>query len=139
MRAEQSDSSTYQPLAYGLDGPADAVLAEELALRSRGARPLRSHARTIVEVQRNGIGDSYGAAKRPGAAIQQLLSSAHEDLARVGEILRTQRFSARLLGIDGSIIPLNRSASSIDPSNSDTDILLHDPGLGDSGLSRHLR
>jgi AraC-like DNA-binding protein len=62
--------------------------------------------------------------------MEQLLSGAHEDLARVGEILRTQRCSARLLGIDGSVIPLNRSASSIDPSNTDTDVQLRDPGLG---------
>src|SRR6266700_3494406 len=102
MRAEQSDSNTCQPLAYSIDGPADTVLAEGLALRDRDAT-------------------------------EQLLSSAHEDLARVGEILRTQRCAARLLGIDGSVIPLNRSASSIDPSNSDTDVQLHDPCHGDSG------
>jgi AraC-like DNA-binding protein len=105
MRAEQSDSNTCQPLAYSLDGPADTVLAEELA---------------ILEAERRGISESSGAAKRLRAATQQLLSSAHEDLARVGEILRSQRCSARLVGIDGSVIPLNRSASSIDPSNSDT-------------------
>jgi AraC-like DNA-binding protein len=105
VRAEQSDSNTCEPLAYSLDGPADTVLAEELA---------------ILEAEHSGISESSGAVKRLPAATEQLLSSAHEDLARVGEILRTQRCSARLLGIDGSVIPLNRSASSIDPSNSDT-------------------
>jgi hypothetical protein len=104
MRAEQSDTNTCQPLAYSLDGPADTVLAEEPA---------------NLEAERGGIGERSEAAKRLQAATEQLLSSAHEDLARVGEILRTQRCSARLLGIDGSVIPLNRSASSIDPSNSD--------------------
>ena len=136
MRAEQSDSSVCQPLAYSLDGPADTVLAEELAIRKRDARPLRSPARAILEAGRSGIGESSGAVKCPRAATEQLLSSAHEDLARVGEILRTQRCSARLLGIDGSVIPLNRSASSIDPSNSDTYVELDDPCVGDSRLSR---
>jgi AraC-like DNA-binding protein len=107
MRAEQSDSNTGQPLAYSLDGPADTVLAEELP---------------ILGAERSGISESSGSAQRLRAATEQLLSSAHEDLARVGEILRTQRCSARLLGIDGSVIPLNRSASSIDPGNSDTDV-----------------
>jgi AraC-like DNA-binding protein len=105
MRTEQSDSNTCQLLAYSPDGPADTVLVEELG---------------ILEAESRGISESSGAAKRLRAATQQLLSSAHEDLARVGEILRTQRCSARLLGIDGSVIPLSRSASSIDPSNSDT-------------------
>jgi AraC-like DNA-binding protein len=107
MRAEQDDSNTCQPLAYSLDGPADTVLAEELA---------------ILEAESRGASESSGAAKRLRATTEQLLSSAHEDLARVGEILRTQRCSARLLGIDGSVIPLNRSQSSTDPSNSDTDV-----------------
>ena len=105
MRVEQSDSNTCQPLAYSLDGPADTVLSEELA---------------ILEAESRGISASSGAAKRLRAATEQLLSSAQEDLARVGEILRTQRCSARLLGIDGSVIPLNRSAGSVDPSNSDS-------------------
>jgi AraC-like DNA-binding protein len=113
VRTEQSDFSSFQPLAYGLDGPADTVLAEG-----------------------SGVSESSGAAKRLPAATERLLSSAHDDLARVGQILRTQRCSARLLGIDGSVIPLNRSASSIAPGNSDTDVELHEPRLGDSGLSR---
>jgi AraC-like DNA-binding protein len=121
VRTQESDSSSCEPLAYGLDGPADTVLAEQLVLRDRDTRP---------------SGESSRAAKRLPAATEQLLSSAHEDLARVGEILRTQRCSARLLGIDGSIIPLNGSASSIGPSNSDTDVRLHESRLGDPGLSR---
>jgi AraC-like DNA-binding protein len=136
VRTEQSDFSSCQPLAYGLDGTAETVLAEELAPRDRNARPLRSPARAILEAESRGISESSGAARRLPTATEQLLSSAHEDLARVGEILRTQRCSARLLGIDGSVIPLNRSASSIDRSNSNTDVELHDPGVGDSGLSR---
>jgi AraC-like DNA-binding protein len=106
------------------------------APRSRDALPLGSHARAVVEVERSGSGESSGAAKRLGAAMQQLLSSAHEDLVRVAEILRTLRCSAHLVGIDGSVIPLNRSASSIDPGNTDTDVPLHDPGLGGSAVSR---
>ena len=104
MRTEQSEFSSSQPLAYGLDGPADTVLAEG-----------------------SGVSGSSGAAKRPPAATERLLSSAHEDLARVGQILRTQRCSARLLGIDGSVIDL---------SNHDPDVELHEPRLGDSGLAR---
>src|ERR1700730_7137230 len=61
--------------------------------------------------------------------LQQLLSSAHEDLARVGEILRTQRCSARLLGIDGSVIPLTGAASSIDPGSSEDSRLARVPAL----------
>jgi AraC-like DNA-binding protein len=95
-----------------------------------------AHARAVVEVERGGISESSGAAKRPGPAMERLLSSAHEDLARVRDILRTLRCSAHLLGIDGSVVPLNGSASSIDPSNSDTDVQLQDPCVGDSGLSR---
>ena len=83
---------------------------------------IHAHARAVVEVERSGISESSGAAKRPGPAMERLLSSAHEDLARVRDILRTLRCSAHLLGIDGSVIPLNGSASSIDPSNSDTDV-----------------
>jgi AraC-like DNA-binding protein len=121
MRAEQSDSNTCQPLAYSPDGPDETVLAEELA---------------ILEAESRGISARSGSAQRLRSATEQLLSSAHEDLVRIGEILRTQRCSARLLGIDGSVIPLNRSASSIAPSNGDTDVELHEPRLGDSGLSR---
>ena len=98
MRAEQSVSNTYQPHAHTLDGPADAVLAEEHAIRDRDTT-------------------------------QQLLSSAHEDLARVGEILRTQRCAARLLGIDGSVISLIGSVSPIDPGNSEDSRLSRVPAL----------
>jgi AraC-like DNA-binding protein len=107
MRAEQSDSNMYQPLAYSPDGPDETVLAEELA---------------ILEAESRGISARSGSANRLRSATEQLLSSAHEDLVRIGEILRTQRCSARLLGVDGSVIPLNRSTSSIDPSNSDTEV-----------------
>jgi AraC-like DNA-binding protein len=107
MRAEQSDSNMCQPLAYSPDGPDETVLAEELA---------------ILEAESRGISARSGSAKRLPSATEQLLSSAHEDLVRIGEILRTQRCSARLLGVDGSVIPLNRSTSSIDPSNSDTEV-----------------
>ncbi|HEX4674374.1 MAG TPA: helix-turn-helix domain-containing protein [Steroidobacteraceae bacterium] len=98
MREEQSDSNTYQPHVYTLDGPSDTVLADE-------------------------------HLPRDPDAMQQLLSSAHEDLARVGEILRTQRCSARLLGIDGSVIPLTGSANSIAPGNSEDSPLARVPAL----------
>lgn len=116
MRAEQSDSGTIQSLAYGLDGrgPAVAELPDELVPSSQAALTLRGHTR----------------------AIEHLLSSAHEDLGAVREILRGLRCSARLLGNDGSVIPLHRSASSIDASNSDTDGESYDSGFGHTRISR---
>jgi hypothetical protein len=115
VRAEQSDSGTIQSLAYGLDGPGPAVaeLPDELVPNSRTARPTSRHTR----------------------AIEHLLSSAHEELGAVREILRGLRCSARLLSSDGSVIPLHRSASSIDASNSDTGAL-YDPSYGHSRISR---
>jgi AraC-like DNA-binding protein len=94
VRTEQSDSSTCQPIAYGLDG-SGAVAAgssDELA-------------RATFEVKRSGVRESGGTALRLGASMGHLLASAHEDLASVREILRSLRCSARLLGSDGSLIP----------------------------------
>ena len=102
MRAEQSDPSACQPFSYGLDGagPAAADSQDERVSCGPDTRP-------------------PGRATR---AIEQLLWSAHEDLAAVTEILRSLRCSAHLLDSDGSAIPLHSAATSTGASNSDSDV-----------------
>jgi AraC-like DNA-binding protein len=61
--------------------------------------------------------------------MRQMLSIGYEDIARITEILHSLQCSAHLVGIDGSVVPLNRSASPIDASGGDTAVELHDSGV----------
>jgi AraC-like DNA-binding protein len=100
MRAEQSDSSACQLFGYGADG-AGAAAADFHDERA-----------------------SCGRKRSPGSPtreIEQLLWSAHEDLASVTEILRSLQCSAHLLDGDGSAIAFHRPAGSIGASNSAID------------------
>jgi len=45
-----------------------------------------------------------------GSRTAQLLASAHEDIARLIDVLRNQQCAAALRGIDGVIMPINTSA-----------------------------
>jgi AraC-like DNA-binding protein len=77
---------------------------------------------STMSTSRNDIG-----VRQRESATDQLFSCAHEDIARLSEILHSQRCTTVMRGVDGVVIPLNAAASAIDDGRSDANAAGVDP------------
>jgi AraC-like DNA-binding protein len=71
---------------------------------------IRSSQSRLYVASLPGLGDSYGAYSRPAneaSRTEELVASAHEDIARLTHILSPQRYVATIRGIDGPGLSLD--------------------------------
>ena len=91
---------------WDLRRPLRNVPALKLRLRPREAGESDLCSSSASTTRRNTTGASHCQART-----EQLLRSAHEDISRLNEILRSQQCTAVMCGMDGMILPLNTVAS----------------------------
>jgi AraC-like DNA-binding protein len=118
MTTDQGYSRLGEATAYGLEVSTSADLSRQtkedvlrtLCLRNgAGTVPLRAPG---VWGRRTVSGASVPVTGGESATAR-LLSSAHEDIARLADVLRHQQCSATLRGADGVALPIDTSASAM--------------------------
>ena len=113
--------------AYNLAVPASAEATDNMARRfpiwdvrgrRRGVPPLSLSLPHCREGALNLLVRPTSASRRDNAGVshchagtQQLLMSAHEDISRLNEILRSQQCTAVIRGTDGAVLPLKSTAN----------------------------
>jgi AraC-like DNA-binding protein len=129
VTTDQGNLGLSESLAYNLDvpnfvDPSPQTAQHVLRARclSRGAGADSAGKPRMHGVWRSGI-SSDQSTRCPGRQVntrigvsesptEQLFSSAHEDIARLTEILRSQQCTATMRGIDDVLVPIDTSASS---------------------------
>jgi AraC-like DNA-binding protein len=100
--AESSEDGAQGTRSWKVRAPLRHVPALELQLPPRGAGRSALHPPSIRTTRR-----SYSASTHCQSRTEQLLTSAHEDIFRLNEILRTQRCTAVMCDADGAILSPN--------------------------------
>jgi AraC-like DNA-binding protein len=103
--AESSDSVAQGASIWDVRGRRRNVPAVELRLPYRGDRDSGLYRSSTNATCRTNTG-----ASRCQSQAQQLLMSAHEDISRLNEILRSQQCTVVVRGTDAVILPLNSTA-----------------------------
>jgi AraC-like DNA-binding protein len=126
VTTDQGHSRLGETIGYNLEVSTSSDSMEQTKQNVLRTRCLRSDAET-VPAERPRIGAwrrSFAGSqpmpvssgridpRMPGneSSTAQLLSSAHEDLARLADVLRHQQCTAALRGIDGVVLPIDTSA-----------------------------
>jgi AraC-like DNA-binding protein len=117
MTTDQGHSRLSEATAYSLEVSTSADLSRQtkqdvlrtLCLRN-GAGTVPLGAPRIGVWERRSIGRPSVPVVGGDSATARLLSSAHEDIARLTDVLRHQQCFAALRGIDGVALPIDTSA-----------------------------
>jgi AraC-like DNA-binding protein len=127
--AESSDDAAQSARMWDVRGRLRNMPDLKLRLPPRGAGT--SDLRPSTSTTRHTNTATNHCQARP----EQLLASAHEDISRLNEILRTQQCTAVMCGLDGMILPLNTITIPIDGVRSNVGDGRLNPPRGASILS----